>query len=68
REVDGSRLVVPVGDQAAQRLMALERRGDRFIEHHISDVRFVPLRGEFGWDSEAWGEGWKAEWDSQWNG
>lgn len=41
---DGGRLVIPVGPpRGAQRLVRIERRGDDLVEHHVTDVRFVPL-------------------------
>lgn len=63
-EANGSRLVVPVGEQDGQRLVALERQNGEIIEHPISEVRFVPLRGEAGWHDDDWEEGWKADWDA----
>ena len=39
----GGRLVIPVGERDAQRLMAIDRRGNRFVERHLGDVSFVPL-------------------------
>ncbi|MGH7680970.1 MAG: protein-L-isoaspartate(D-aspartate) O-methyltransferase [Candidatus Eiseniibacteriota bacterium] len=47
----GGRLVIPVGpDESSQVLTRVVREGkDRFREHPITDVRFVPLIGEQGW-------------------
>jgi protein-L-isoaspartate(D-aspartate) O-methyltransferase len=42
------RMVLPLGDRAEQILMLVERAGDTLRETHLSDVRFVPLLGEFG--------------------
>jgi protein-L-isoaspartate(D-aspartate) O-methyltransferase len=42
---DGGRLVLPVGD-AWQELVVVTRRGDRFEEKRVMDVRFVPMTGE----------------------
>lgn len=49
--VPGGRMVVPVGPQDAQ-VLTLVRRHDEGTGHDetpISDVRFVPLLGQFGW-------------------
>lgn len=49
--VPGGRMVVPVGPQDAQ-VLTLVRRHDEGPGHDvtpISDVRFVPLLGQFGW-------------------
>ncbi len=46
---DGGRLLVPVGDRDAQRLMLIERKGSRIIERAFDPVRFVPLLGAHGW-------------------
>ncbi len=40
---DGGRLVVPVGGDYWQRLMLVERRGNRFSTEQKGEVRFVPL-------------------------
>ncbi len=47
----GGRLVVPVGPQDAQVLTLVTRHleGPGHDETPISDVRFVPLLGQFGW-------------------
>jgi len=46
----GGRLVIPVGDADAQRLMRVTRRSaDNFEEEDLGDVRFVPLIGAHGW-------------------
>ena len=46
----GGRLIVPVGDQAGQRLVrvVLQEGGD-VIEETVDRARFVPLVGEQGW-------------------
>ena len=49
---DGGRLVMPVGTLAQQRLLVVQRIGDRFAERELGGVRFVPLIGPGGW-SEA---------------
>jgi len=47
----GGRLVVPVGPQDAQVLTLITRHheGPGYDETPVSDVRFVPLLGQFGW-------------------
>lgn len=39
----GGRLVIPIGDLAAQDLVILERRAHGFAERRVGGVRFVPL-------------------------
>lgn len=46
---DGGRLVIPVGPAEDQYLVAVERDGDRYAEHPLGPVRFVPLIGRAGW-------------------
>ncbi len=47
----GGRLVVPIGPQDAQVLTLVTRHldGPGYDETPVSDVRFVPLLGQFGW-------------------
>jgi protein-L-isoaspartate(D-aspartate) O-methyltransferase len=42
------RMVIPVGDRAAQTLTLVRRDGDDVRARAVEDVRFVPLLGEFG--------------------
>ena len=42
------RLVIPLGDREAQVLTLVERVGSDIRSTTVSDVRFVPLLGEFG--------------------
>ena len=44
----GGRMVVPIGDREEQILMLVEKAGDEVRQTPLSDVRFVPLLGEFG--------------------
>lgn len=46
---DGGRMVVPVG-RGVQRLVAVERRGDRLERIPFGTVQFVPLVGEYGFE------------------
>ncbi len=46
---EGGRLVIPVGVNDHQDLVAITRRGERFEEENLGPVRFVPLLGEEGW-------------------
>lgn len=45
---DGGRLVVPVGRHDAQDLLRVTRQGDRWRIEKLLPVRFVPLRGRYG--------------------
>jgi protein-L-isoaspartate(D-aspartate) O-methyltransferase len=49
----GGRLVAPVGDQAEQELVILERRDDRWIERSAGGVRFVPLVSRLAFPAES---------------
>lgn len=49
---EGGRLVVPVGDQDIQVLTLVEKAGGKVTSTTISDVRFVPLLGEFGFNAK----------------
>jgi len=44
---DGGRLVIPVGDDYWQKLLLIERNGNRFKQSDKGEVRFVPLVKEF---------------------
>jgi protein-L-isoaspartate(D-aspartate) O-methyltransferase len=44
----GGRMVIPLGDRTGQTLTLVERHGDEVRTRTITDVRFVPLLGEFG--------------------
>lgn len=53
---DGGRLVLPVGGPGAQELQCWRKiRGLLELELHFQ-VAFVPLRGQFGWQSSEWNE------------
>jgi protein-L-isoaspartate(D-aspartate) O-methyltransferase len=45
------KLVIPVGDREYQTLMLVRREGDDFSRTSLGDVRFVPLLGQFGFNS-----------------
>lgn len=49
---DGGRLVIPVGGRDSQRLLRIDRRGDRFVETDLGECRFVPLVGAQGFGEE----------------
>lgn len=57
----GGRMVIPVGrDQRSQELIRITRVDDaEFDREDIADVRFVPLIGKEGWESE------EAEWQTK---
>jgi protein-L-isoaspartate(D-aspartate) O-methyltransferase len=47
------RLVIPVGDRTSQDLLRVTRRGSGTATENLGPVRFVPLVGEQGWDTDA---------------
>lgn len=49
---DGGRMLIPVGTREAQRLVLVERLGERFEQREVLDCTFVPLLGRFGWADE----------------
>lgn len=49
---DGGRLVIPVGGRESQRLLRIDRHGDRFVETDMGECRFVPLVGAQGFGEE----------------
>jgi protein-L-isoaspartate(D-aspartate) O-methyltransferase len=49
---DGGRLIVPLGDRSSQTLTLLVREGDVLVTRAESDVRFVPLIGQFGFAND----------------
>lgn len=49
----GGRIVAPVGDQAEQELVILERRADGWAEHSAGGVRFVPLISRLAFPAES---------------
>lgn len=48
----GGRLILPIGDRDSQTLTLVTRDGDRVRVEPISDVRFVPLLGQFGFAAD----------------
>jgi len=47
---DGGLIIAPVGYSGVQELIACEKRADKFFERAICDVRFVKLRGKYGFE------------------
>ncbi|MDO7851780.1 protein-L-isoaspartate(D-aspartate) O-methyltransferase [Hymenobacter convexus] len=48
----GGRLVIPVGDTQAQRMVRVTREGpEAFVREEFEEFRFVPLLGASGWRS-----------------
>ncbi|MGE0441884.1 MAG: protein-L-isoaspartate(D-aspartate) O-methyltransferase [Gemmatimonadales bacterium] len=45
---EGGRMVIPVGDRDEQTLVRVDKRGGETTVTPLSDVRFVPLLGQFG--------------------
>jgi protein-L-isoaspartate(D-aspartate) O-methyltransferase len=52
---EGGRLVIPLGDQEQQVLTLVEKEGGGLRTTTVSDVRFVPLLGEFGFSGRSEG-------------
>lgn len=48
--VDGGVIIAPVGYSGVQELIICERKADQFSERAICDVRFVKLRGKYGFE------------------
>ncbi len=48
---EGGRLVAPVGGRDLQELLRLTKREGRTVAEHFGGVVFVPLLGEYGWQS-----------------
>jgi protein-L-isoaspartate(D-aspartate) O-methyltransferase len=48
----GGRMLIPEGDLETQHLMIYTRRGERIEKREVSPVRFVPLIGSHGWESD----------------
>jgi len=46
---DPGRLVIPVGDRFEQNLLLIRTIGGRMQTRVVTGVRFVPLRGGYGW-------------------
>lgn len=49
---DRGRLVAPVGTLACQTMLRAVRRGAEIHRESLAEVRFVPLIGEYGWESQ----------------
>ncbi len=49
---NGGRMVIPVGNQFIQRLLILEKQGDKIIKKWSIECMFVPLIGRYGWSSD----------------
>jgi protein-L-isoaspartate(D-aspartate) O-methyltransferase len=48
---DGGKMVIPVG-VFPQKLLVVEKRGGEIARRYVTDVAFVPLRGEWGFDKK----------------
>ena len=46
---DPGRLVIPVGDRYEQELLLVDKSGGKVRTRTVTGVRFVPLRGGYGW-------------------
>jgi protein-L-isoaspartate(D-aspartate) O-methyltransferase len=49
---EGGRLLIPIGDREEQRLVVAERKGGQISLRDEAPVRFVPLIGHHGWETE----------------
>lgn len=49
---EGGRLLIPIGDREEQLLVVAERKGGQITTRDEAPVRFVPLIGHHGWESE----------------
>jgi len=47
---EGGRLVAPVGSRDSQELVVATRHGERLEQRSLGACRFVPLRGEYGFE------------------
>lgn len=45
---DGGRMIIPVGDEAFQELVLVEKHGRKFSQKRLSGCRFVQLKGKYG--------------------
>ncbi len=50
---EGGRMVIPVGTSDRQMLMRIRKAGGRAVEEPLFACQFVPLRGQYGWQSSA---------------
>jgi len=46
---DGGIMVIPIGGRDFQYLYRIMKKGDNFYRENLGGVRFVPLKGEYGW-------------------
>jgi protein-L-isoaspartate(D-aspartate) O-methyltransferase len=55
---DEGRLVLPVGGRDGQILERWRKQENELKREHIAPVAFVPLVGDFGWESDEYGLPW----------
>jgi protein-L-isoaspartate(D-aspartate) O-methyltransferase len=48
---EGGRILIPVGDRSDQELCVFTKRGATLDQRFVASVRFVPLIGQFGWQT-----------------
>jgi len=46
---DGGRIVIPVGDRWVQKLLIIDKVGEKLVKREGIECVFVPLVGEYGW-------------------
>lgn len=51
---EGGRLTLPVGSRGGQNLERWVRQGENYQRELIAPVAFVPLLGQFGWQTDQW--------------
>ena len=56
---EGGCLVLPVGSRDGQILERWRKKDDELKREYIAPVAFVPLVGDFGWDSEESSSAWR---------
>ena len=51
---EGGKLCIPIGNQRwSQKLIIITKNDGKFEENQVSSVMFVPLIGEYGFDSNS---------------
>ena len=48
---EGGILVIPVGDREKQKMVKIQKKGDRLLQEEFDNFAFVPLLGEEGWEN-----------------
>ena len=48
---DSGRMVIPLGEEGVQQLVLVTKTGGKLQKRIVSNCRFVPLIGKYGWDA-----------------